>query len=205
MTVRSESPHVSNKRHNPQRCSHFAVTSNKTKQKGNRTKVMSKLNIPSITFLSTTILGCMTQCFHVTYHSLDSQFLVLFAFNSKVTSFQEKKIFICLHCQLCNMPLSYYSIQWIGTRYFYASASRRRRHYVFGLSVRPKSEIPSSHLSPVKIWEDPPQIATKTKWLPSCRKFCVDFKNEKFTKINRVEPFQISHYILGPWEKLLIK
>ena len=59
--------------------------------------------------------------------------------------------------------------------------------------------------SPVKIWEDPPQIATKTKWLPSCRIFCVDFKNEKFTKINRVEPFQISHYILGPWEKLLKK
>ena len=57
--------------------------------------------------------------------------------------------------------------------------------------------------SPVKIWEDPPQIATKTKWPPFCRKFCVDFKNEKFTKINRVEPFQISHYILGPWEKLL--
>ena len=57
--------------------------------------------------------------------------------------------------------------------------------------------------SPVKIWEDPPQIATKTKWPPSCRKFCVDFKNEKFTKINRVEPFQISHYILWPWEKLL--
>ena len=56
--------------------------------------------------------------------------------------------------------------------------------------------------SPVKIWEDPPQIATKRKWPPSCRKFCVDFKNEKFTKINQVEPFQISHYILGPWEKL---
>ena len=56
--------------------------------------------------------------------------------------------------------------------------------------------------SPVKIWEDPPQIATKTKWPPSCRKLCVDFKNEKFTKINRVEPFQMSHYIQGPWEKL---
>ena len=38
---------------------------------------------------------------------------------------------------------------------------------------------------------------------PSYRKFCVDFKNEKFTKINRVEPFQISHFILGPWEKIL--
>ena len=59
--------------------------------------------------------------------------------------------------------------------------------------------------SPVKIWEDPPQIATKTKWPPSCRKFCVDFKNEKFTEINLVEPFQISHYILEPWEKLLKK
>ena len=59
--------------------------------------------------------------------------------------------------------------------------------------------------SPVKIWKDPPQIATKTKLPPSCRKFCVDFKNEKFTKINRVEPFQISYYIVGPWEKLLKK
>ena len=59
--------------------------------------------------------------------------------------------------------------------------------------------------SPVKIWEDPPLIATKTKWPPSCRKFCVDFKNKKFTKINRVEPFQISHYILGTWGKLLKK
>ena len=59
--------------------------------------------------------------------------------------------------------------------------------------------------SPVKIWEDPPQIATKTKWLPSCREFCVYFKNEKFTKTNRVEPFQISLYILGHWEKLLKK
>ena len=59
--------------------------------------------------------------------------------------------------------------------------------------------------SPVKIWEDPPQIATKTKWPPSCRKFCVDFKNEKFTKIKRVEPFQMSLYVLGPWEKLLKK
>ena len=57
--------------------------------------------------------------------------------------------------------------------------------------------------SPVKILEDPPQIVTKTKWPPSYRKFCVDLKNEKFTKINRVEPFQISHYILRPWEKLV--
>ena len=54
--------------------------------------------------------------------------------------------------------------------------------------------VPTVHLlytksptSPVKIWEDPPQIATKTK----------------FTKINRVEPFQIS--LFGPWEKLLKK
>ena len=46
-------------------------------------------------------------------------------------------------------------------------------------------------ISPVKIWQDPPQIATKTKWPPSCRKLCVDFKNEKFTKIN--------------WEKILNK
>ena len=30
--------------------------------------------------------------------------------------------------------------------YFYASAFRRRRHYVFGLSVRPKPEIPSFDL-----------------------------------------------------------
>ena len=29
---------------------------------------------------------------------------------------------------------------------FYASAFRRRRHYVFGLSVRPKREIPSFDL-----------------------------------------------------------
>ena len=57
--------------------------------------------------------------------------------------------------------------------------------------------------SPVKIWEDPPQIATKTKLLPSCRKFCAEFKNKKFTKINRVEPFQISTYLWGPREKLL--
>ena len=62
-----------------------------------------------------------------------------------------------------------------------------------------------THSSPVKIWEDPPQIATKTKWQPSYRKFCVDFKNEKFTKINRVEHFQISHNILGLWETLLKK
>ena len=59
--------------------------------------------------------------------------------------------------------------------------------------------------SPVKIWEDSPQIATKTKLPPSCRKFCVDFKNKKFTKINRVAPFQISQYLWGPWEKLLWK
>ena len=56
--------------------------------------------------------------------------------------------------------------------------------------------------SPVKIWEDPPQIATKTKLLPSCRKFYVNFKNKKFTKINRVEPFQTSTYLWGPREKL---
>ena len=59
--------------------------------------------------------------------------------------------------------------------------------------------------SPVKIWEDPPQIATKTKLLPSCRNFCVDFKNKKFTKINRVVPFQISTFLWGPREKLLEK
>ena len=61
------------------------------------------------------------------------------------------------------------------------------------------------YISPVKIWEDSPQIATKTKLPPSCRKFCVDFKNKKFTKINRVAPFQISQYLWGPWEKLLWK
>ena len=49
--------------------------------------------------------------------------------------------------------------------------------------------------SPVKKWKDLPQIATKTKEPTSCRRFCVDFKHEKFTKINRVEPFQIPYYL----------
>ena len=43
------------------------------------------------------------------------------------------------------------------------------------------------------------KLQQKHKWPPSCRKI------KKFTKINRVEPFQISHYVLGPWEKLLKK
>ena len=57
--------------------------------------------------------------------------------------------------------------------------------------------------SPVKIWKDPPQIATKTKLPPSCREFCVDFKNKKFTRSNQVKPFQISKYLWGPREKPL--
>ena len=39
------------------------------------------------------------------------------------------------------------------------------------------------------------KLQQKTKLPPSCRKFCVDFKNRNFTKINRVEPFQISRYL----------
>ena len=68
---------------------------------------------------------------------------------------------------------------------------------------RPTWWEPLSRYSPVKRWEDPPLIATKAKLLPYRRKFCLDFKNKKFTKINRVEPFPISTYLWGPREKLL--
>ena len=32
------------------------------------------------------------------------------------------------------------------------------------------------------------KLQQKQKWAPSCRKFCVDVKNETFIKINRVAP-----------------
>ena len=52
---------------------------------------------------------------------------------------------------------------------------------------------------------NPPQIATKLKLALCCRKFCVDFRDKKFTKINPVEHFQISQFLWEPWGKILKK
>ena len=50
------------------------------------------------------------------------------------------------------------------------------------LDINAKLHRTSKYHSPVKIWEDPPQIATKIKWPPSCGKFYVDFKHKKCKK-----------------------
>ena len=47
------------------------------------------------------------------------------------------------------------------------------------------------------------KLQQKTKLPPSCWKFCVDFKNKMFTKINRGDSCQILKYLLR--EKLLEK
>ena len=52
---------------------------------------------------------------------------------------------------------------------------------------------------------NPPQIATKIKLTPCCREFCEDFRKQKFTKINRVEHFQIAQFLCEPWGKILKK
>ena len=52
---------------------------------------------------------------------------------------------------------------------------------------------------------NPPQIATKFKLALCYRKFSVDFRNQKFTKINRVKHFQIAQLLREPWGKILKK
>ena len=61
-------------------------------------------------------------------------------------------------------------------------------HFNGLLSVSPRLGLTSptvtifwsiSICSLVKIWEDPPQIATKTKWPPSCREFLCRFQKWK--------------------------
>ena len=52
---------------------------------------------------------------------------------------------------------------------------------------------------------NPPQIATKIKLAPCCRGFCEDFRKQKFTKINRVEHFQIAQILCELWGKILKK
>ena len=48
---------------------------------------------------------------------------------------------------------------------------------------------------------NPPQIATKFKLALCCKTFSVNLRNQKFTKINRVEQFQIAQLLRGPWGK----
>ena len=52
---------------------------------------------------------------------------------------------------------------------------------------------------------NPPQIATKIKLALCCRRFCEDFRKQKFTKIKRVEHFQIAQFLCEPWGKILKK
>ena len=52
---------------------------------------------------------------------------------------------------------------------------------------------------------NPPQIATQIKLALCCRGFCEDFRKQKFTKIKRVEHFQIAQFLCEPWGKILKK
>ena len=62
--------------------------------------------------------------------------------------------------------------------------------------------------SPVNLgpkWAEPTTNCNKIKLAPCCREFCEDFRKQKFTKINRVEHFQIAQFLCEPWGKILNK
>ena len=68
---------------------------------------------------------------------------------------------------------------------------------------------PSCSCSPVNLgpkWAEPTtNCRKKIKLALCCRGFCEDFRKQKFTKIKRVEHFQIAQFLCEPWGKILKK
>ena len=84
---------------------------------------------------------------------------------------------------------------------FYDSRKYRTSHKVCPM-------IFHTTYSPVNLgpkWAEPTTNCNKIKLAPCCREFCEDFRKQKFTKINRVEHFQMAQFLCEPWGKILNK